>query len=606
MTPKIFVRPLRRMMTPRRRKILIFGVSIVSSIIIIGIVLGVTFQAPEDSDKGARDLKDIDDPTSPLPPSGSILGKYSKAAVATNGEPCAEIGKNILLKNGSAIDATVAALFCEGVTCLQSMGLGGGFLMTIYEKKSNKAFVLDARETAPAAADKNMYHGNESLAQVGGLAIAVPGELRGYWEAHKRFGRLPWRELVMPTVELCRKGSPVNAYIARFLRMKEKAIKESPSLREILINPATNHTWEDGDRIKRLALADTLEIIAEEGGDALYNGSLAKKFVDDIQSFGGIITLEDMANYKPNWDTPIEVKLKTGNVTLITGPPPGSGVLVAFGMNILDGILPAEDEVTSYQRIVETFKYMYGRRTELGDPAYTDVTELVKNLTSKEYALAIRQLLSDNRTWQDPEHYGAVLSQPDDHGTAHVSVLSPDGDAVSVTSTVNLLFGGMIRSQSTGIILNDEMDDFSAPNITNIYGIPPSPANFIHPGKRPLSSMCPAIFVDNASGNVRLVVGAAGGSRITTATMLASIHNLWFNKTIKEAIDASRIHHQLFPMKLQYEYGVIKSTVEGLKKIGHDMQRLSSAGSTMTAIAYDGETITANSDFRRLGVIAGF
>ncbi|XP_071446688.1 scoloptoxin SSD14 isoform X2 [Hetaerina americana] len=593
-------------MTQRRKKILLLAFSLFASILILGIVLGVTFQAPEHSDDIASREKLTDDPTSPLPPSPSVLGTFAKAAVVTNGGPCAAIGKNILQRNGSAVDAAIAALFCEGVTCLQSMGLGGGFLMTIYDKKSNEAYVLDARETAPAAADKNMYHGNESLSEIGGLSMAVPGELRGYWEAYKKFGRLPWKDLVMPTVELCRKGSPVNAYIAKILRSKEKIIHEIPSMREILINPATNHTWEDGDFIKRLTLAKTLEVIAEEGGDALYNGSLAKQFVDDIQSYGGIITMEDMANYNANWDTPIKAHLTKGNLTLYAGPPPGSGVLVAFGMNILDNLLPAKNEVTSYQRIIETFKYMYGRRTELGDPAYTDISELVKNLTSREYAMAIRNLLSDDETSQDAQHYGAVTSQPEDHGTAHICVLSPDGDAVSVTSTINLILGGMRRSRSTGIILNDEMDDFSAPNITNAYGIPPSPANFIHPGKRPLSSMCPAIFVDNASGNVRLVIGAAGGSKITTATTLASIYNLWYNKTIKEAIDASRIHHQLFPMKLQYEYGVLKPTIEGLKSIGHEVLRLSSAGSSVTGIAYDGKNVTANADYRRLGVVAGF
>lgn len=578
-----------------KKKLLMICCAILIVVVIVGVSLGLGLN------KGGSD-----DPITPLPPSSSKLGIYSKAAVATNGAPCADIGKDILMKNGSAVDAAIAALFCEGVTCLQSMGLGGGFFMTIYERETRKAVTLDARETAPEDATEDMYHGNATLSKYGAYSMAVPGELRGYWEAHKRFGRLPWKDLVMPTVDLCRRGSPVNGYLARLLRMKEDKIKESPTMSAILINPESGRTWQEGDVIKRLALAKTLEVIAEEGGDALYNGTLVKPFVDDIRKLGGIITMEDMANYQPKWDEPIQSKLTNGNVTMYSGPPPGSGVLVTFAMNILDGLLPAQNDLISYQRIAETFKYMYGRRTELGDPAYTDITELVKNLTSKQYAKSIRRELSDKRTWQDPEHYGAVYSQPDDHGTAHISVVSPDGDAVSVTSTVNLLLGAMVRSESTGIILNDEMDDFSAPNITNAFGIPPSPANYIKPGKRPLSSMCPVIFVDNATGNVRLVIGASGGSKITSATTLVSIFNLWFNQTIKEAIDASRLHHQLFPMKLEYEYGILKPNVEGLKKIGHKVEQLSYAGSTLTAIAYDGKTLTANSDYRRQGVIAGF
>ncbi|KAG8223925.1 hypothetical protein J437_LFUL003732 [Ladona fulva] len=536
-----------KMMTRGRRKIFMIFCAFVIVLIILVVIIWFGMNYDED-----------EDPSSPLPPSPSPLGRYKKAAVATNGAPCAQIGKDILLKNGSAVDAAIAALFCEGVTCLQSMGLGGGFFMTIYDRKNRKAISLDARETAPAGATEDMYHGNANLSQYGGLSVAVPGELRGYWEAYKRFGRLPWKDLVMPSVELCQKGSPVNAYTARLLRYKEEKIKESPTMSEILINPETGKTWEEGQVIKRLALAETLKVIAEEGGDALYNGSLVKSFVDDIRNLGGIITQEDMANYRVNWDEPIHTDLMNGKLTVYSGPPPGSGVL------------------------------------------------LMKNLTSKEYAVGIRKELSDMKTWQEPEHYGAVLSQPEDHGTAHISIVSPDGDAVSVTSTINLLLGAVARSQSTGIILNDEMDDFSAPNITNAFGIPPSPANFIKPGKRPFSSMCPLIFVNNETGDVRLVIGAAGGSKITTAATLVSIFNLWFNQTIKEAIDSSRIHHQLFPMHLQYEHGFLKQNVEGLRNIGHKMEKLKSAGSTLTAVAYDGKELTANSDYRRLGRIAGF
>lgn len=231
----------------------------------------------------------------------SVLVKTSQPhVVVANGIECSEIGANILRKNGSAVDAAIATLFCDGVTCPQSTGLGGGFFMTIYSKEKGTIETLDAREIAPLAATEDMFVGRPEAAKTGGLSIAVPGELKGYFEAHKKYGKLPWKEIVNPIIELCERGHKVSSYLSKVLKNRKDKILEESSLREIFINPKTNNTWREGDVMKRPKLAKTLSKIAEEGADALYSkdGSLLHPFVRDIQNFGGIITEEDFLKYE--------------------------------------------------------------------------------------------------------------------------------------------------------------------------------------------------------------------------------------------------------------------------------------------------------------------
>ncbi|KAK9721769.1 hypothetical protein QE152_g20723 [Popillia japonica] len=515
--------------------------------------------------------------------------------------------KSILLKGGSAVDAAVAALFCEGVAMPQSTGLGGGFFMTIYKKSTNIIRTLNAREVAPLAATEDMYGGNASLAAKGGLAVAVPGELLGYWEAHQDFGLLPWAELVQPTIDLCKKGHLVTPYLAKMFKARQQALLDSPSLREIFIDPKTNQSYPEGARIKREKLADTLEIIAKEGARALYNGSLTEMFVKDIQDLGGIITVEDMNKYKVEWLDPIKVDLPF-NQTLYTFPLPGSGAIVTFIMNILKGFLDygQGESITNLQRTVESFKYGYGKRTELGDRNFVPgMDDLISNLTSEEYAFAIRNEISDYTTYNNPEHYGANTTLVEDHGTAHISILAPNGDAVSVTGTINLYFGAGIRSVNTGIILNDEMDDFGAPGISNSFGMPPSIANYIAPGKTPLSSMCPSIIIDDDK-NVRMVIGAAGGTKITSSTALIAIRHLWYNLTLDEVMNRKRFHHQLFPMLIEFENAYDMAIVEALAKIGHNytIAGANDGFAAVTAITNNDGLIEASSDIRRPGAVA--
>lgn len=549
---------------------------------------------------------DPPDVTSPLPPSKSILGKFNTAAVVSNGGPCADFGKQMLQKNGSAVDAAIATLLCDGVTCLQNMGIGGGFFMTIYIKETGEVVTLNARESAPAAAYEDMYKGNSTLSQNGAYAAAVPGELKGYYEAWKKYGKLDWNVLFEPTIKLCEEGVPVNEHLATNLKAMEDDIRNSKTLSDILL--FENNTLPRlGDFIKLPTLAKTLKTIAYSQiyADELYNGTLTKQFVQDIQDAGGIITEEDMANYEADWRKPIVANL-SGDLTLYSMPPPGSGLLVAYIIRVLDGFVQeANSSVQITQRITEAFKHAYGHRTDIGDPRFTNITEILNKLQSEEFITETRRKILDTSTSQDPKYYGANWFIPEDHGTANIVVLSQNGDAVAVTSTVNLLFGSKFVSPSTGIILNNEMDDFSSPRIVNFFGVPPSPANYIKPRKKPMSSMCPTIIV-HKNGDVRLVVGSAGGTKITTSTALVTMNNLWFGMNIKQAIDHSRFHHQLFPMQFSYEYGTLKTIVDGLRNIGHVVKRLPKAWSScVTAIARNGSEVTCNSDFRRPGSVQG-
>ncbi|KAF5306948.1 hypothetical protein FQA39_LY00178 [Lamprigera yunnana] len=529
-----------------------------------------------------------------------------EGAVVSNGHECADIGGSILRKGGSAVDSAIAVLFCEGVAVPQSTGIGGGFLMTIYVKKSNTSETLDARETAPSAATEDMYHGNASVASKGGLSIAVPGELRGYWYAHQKYGRLPWRDLVQPTIDLCKNGHKITAFLANAFANSEHQIRKDPGLNQTFIDPKTNSVYKEGDIVKRLSLAKTLEIIARDGADALYDGVLTKKFVTDIRGIGGIITEDDLKAYKPVWNKPVVADVPN-NLTLYSIPLPGSGPILTFILNMMKNFLHSNNinDYINWQRITEAFKFGYGKRSELGDAPFVEgIENLIKNLTSASYALEVRSKITDNVTFQDPRHYGANFSLPNDQGTAHVSILAPNGDAVSVTGTINQIFGSGFQSVSTGIILNDEMDDFSSPNITNGFGLPPSPPNFIKPGKRPLSSMSPTIIVDK-NGNVVLILGAAGGSKITTSTALIIMRHLWFNETIKEAVSSYRLHHQLVPMQIDMETSFNQTIRAKLEKIGHTVRVVPSGNgfAAATAISRRNGVVEGTVDPRRGGSI---
>ncbi|XP_076654629.1 scoloptoxin SSD14 isoform X2 [Halictus rubicundus] len=552
------------------------------------------------------------DPEAALPPSASKLRIFKSAAVCADGAPCAVVGKSILEKNGSAVDAAIASMICNGLVNMQSMGIGGGFFMTIYEKQTQTAYTLIARDKAPLAANATMYEGKPDDASfIGPLAIAVPGEVAGYWEAHKRFGKLQWAELFEPSIELCETGYNLTKIQYDGFQFNTKNIYNDPILKNLFVDPKTNDFYGPGSVIKPKELCKTLRTIAKNGAPEFYNGTLGKLLVQDLQSKGAILTTKDLNSYRAIWEEPLKANLFNG-IRLYTVGMPASGALLTYILNILDNFHFTPDSIAdynstilTYHRMIETFKYAYALRNEMADKQFVDMEELTRNLTSRSYAHLTKMKIDDHNTWDDPKHYGAVtMSNPKDQGTAHVSVLAPNGDAVAATSTINFYFGSGVVSDRTGILLNNAMNDFGVPSTISYFGIPPSPNNHIAPGKRPLSSMVPSILVDS-NGDVKMVIGASGGTKITTTVSQIVAKILWMGQTVKQAIDAPRIHHQLYPPEIAYEYGIQKQVIDGLKKIGHKTARYRVRGSVACVIFINNDTVYANADFRKGGDVYG-
>ncbi|XP_058468197.1 glutathione hydrolase 1 proenzyme-like isoform X2 [Malaya genurostris] len=554
-------------------------------------------------------------PPNPQMPDTKVISSYTPlhvfqhAAVCSDSELCSKIGRDFLKKNGTVIDATLATMFCAGMTNMQSMGIGGGFVMNVYIKNERKAYTLDAREISAIAATEDMHLHDPSTTNEGPLSIATPGELKGYWEAHKRFGKLSWREIIQPTIDICRKGFEMSKHMYDSLHTNSKVLSDD-QLRQMFFDERTNAFFKPGTVIKPRKLCDTLEYIATNGGNSLYKGELANIFAEDLKDLGSIITKEDLESYNVRWNDSISIDINGDTMYVI--PPPACGVLISFLINILknynfkpDDLSTVNSTILTYHRIIEAFKHTYGKRTLIGDPKFFNIDDLVRDLTSSDYAEQIRLKIHDDTTKQLPQDYGAQFYMDNSHGTAHISVLGPNGDAVSVTSSVNFYFGAALTGKRTGIIVNSGMDDFSSPGLKNYFGLPGSERNFIKPQKRALSSMSPTIVVGK-NGKVKLVVGAAGGTKITTAVAMIIMKTLWFDNNIKEAVDTPRIHHQLIPMAVQYEYGILEDVLKGLESKGHVTKRYRERGSIVCGITQNQTGIYSNADFRKGGDVAGY
>jgi gamma-glutamyltranspeptidase/glutathione hydrolase/leukotriene-C4 hydrolase len=372
-------------------------------------------------------------------------------------------------------------------------------------------------------------------------------------------------------------GFRVERRLANSIKNYETLMRNDSNFSELFVKP-DGSLAVTGDLVVNRKLAATLRVLAADP-NSFYSGALAQQIVDDIKDYGGNITLQDLQGYNTTIKDPIKVTLRNGNYTLYNPPPPSGGAVLDFIVGILDGYNFTEDDVSdvnrttlTYHRIVEAFKFAYAKRSRLGDMDFINITELVSNLTSADFAASIRQQINDTTT-REVFFYQPDFVSVENHGTAHINVLAPDGSAVAMTSTINYFFGAQVRGSRTGIVFNDQMDDFSTPGVTNVFGFPPSPNNFIVPGKIPQSSMCPTIVFDS-SGEVAFLGGGVGGSRITTQVAFVMMGSLWFKRDLLTADDTGRIHHQLVPNEIVAERWLDSAIVAGLRAKGHTVNVL--------------------------------
>ncbi|BFZ57233.1 hypothetical protein PYCC9005_004284 [Savitreella phatthalungensis] len=525
-------------------------------------------------------------------------------AVATELEECSKVGVKILKKGGNAMDAGIAAALCIGTINSFSSGIGGGgFLIYRPANTSVPPKVINFRETAPAAAHKNMYHHNQTLSKRGGLSVGVPGEIRGYETAHKMFGKLAWHKLFSPSIRIARNGIATPLELANRLQLWGGPLLAEPSFAEIFA--PTGELLKPGETLRREAFADTLQKIAKHGSKAFYEGEIAHALVSFVREHGGILSMEDMRHYEARVEEPLKGTYR-GRYDILTCDSPSNGIVLLEALNILERLGHREGHtVLGVHRLVEAMKWMAAGRTELGDPFFVDNRDRQRELMGGEFASSAAGNTSDGYThpWQ---HYNPKYERVADHGTTHISAIDEEGNAVSITTTVNLIFGSGLLEPTTGIILNDEQDDFSIPGTRNAFGLEPSIYNYIAPGKRSLSSQTPTIVVEN--GTVRMSLGGSGGSRIVTAVLEAIVKRLDWGFDLRTTIESPRVHHQLLPDVVSVEDNLSRVIKDGLLRKGHILEQYPAGQprSEIQAVEKLNGKLYAMSDPRKRGYAAGY
>lgn len=540
---------------------------------------------------------------------------YQRAAVVSSSSVCTKIGTDILRRNGSAVDAAVAASFCLSVTSKHSTSIGGGGFMLVYARKNKTFDALDFSSTAPGKAKNNMFDKNVNDSKYGGKSIAVPGFVKGLYSAWQSYGKLPWKDLVQPAVNLTKQGMLIQVRSYEIANQMKSFLQEYPGLRKFLLS-SNNEPYDPGHLLIDTALSKTLGIIRDKPDD-FYSGELAVSVVKDISTVGGIVSLDDLAKYKVRHRDPVSDNINSLNLKTI-GAPSGGAVVLEI-LNILKGYHFSPDDVdvkdlkrtaTTYHRIIEAIKFAFAHRTKLGDPDFNkdDMKQLVENMADEGFGERYRQKIDDEET-KDYTFYEPEYSLPSDGGTSHVNVLAPNGDAVSMTTTINSWFGSMHRSLDTGILYNNRMKDFSTIH-DNFFNLTYSTINSIHGGKRPLSSISP-IIMTNKKGDVKFVLGGAGGERIIPAVAQVIINKIWFGDELGEAIYRPRVFHNLFSDSVKVEKDAVIFKDDFLKEIKKRKHVISEANelefSAVQGIYVDenGE-VEAKSDYRKYGHTDGF
>jgi gamma-glutamyltranspeptidase/glutathione hydrolase len=539
---------------------------------------------------------------------------FSKFVASTQGPQTSRIAREIFEKGGNIVDAAVAASFAISVERPQSTGIGGGGFFVYFDAKAKKNYAVDFRERAPLRAKEKMYLDSKGeiipdLSLEGGLAAATPGLVQGLWEIHQKFGKLPWKEIVEPSILLAEKGFPVYPHLAAFFKMQAEVLKKFPASKSLFFKNQ-NETLVVGDLFQQPGLGKTLREISKSGPKGFYAGWVARELIKASQASGGILSQSDLDSYRVRWLEPL--RLKAGNFELVTMPPPSSALHVLQSFYLAEKTFDSPNDYQSKKHFLEfarIFQRVFADRAEfLGDGEFYKVP--VQGLISNRYLDEIQNVLKGSEYKKSEFIKAGNLSQLQDESveTTHLSFMDGFGNAISTTQSVNGPLGAGVVAGKAGFLLNNTMDDFSVkPGVPNMYGAIGGAANSIMPKKTPLSSMSPTLVFEALDQETKpvMAVGAPGGTRIITCTAQTLVNFLLFKRDLYSSVNDIRLHHQWLPDVLILEKpGPRPDILRKLEKTGLSV-KIDDIPCRVMATALEGMQLHGVTDPRDGGVVEG-
>ena len=539
-------------------------------------------------------------------PAQKELASSKNGMVSTQHFLATAVGERILSRGGNAYDASIAIAFTLAVVLPRAGNIGGGGFMVIYDSQTQKPYSIDFREKAPQMSTRDMYltedgsFNDMNLSTLGYLASGVPGTVAGLWDVHQKFGSLPWNELLEDAIYFAENGFKITPFLGDILFNYSEALSIFPETKKIFQKHYPN--FKDKLLIQK-DLANTLRIIASQGREGFYEGQIAKKIASEMKKNNGLITEDDLKKYNPIWRKPLISNYRDTQI-ITMGPPSSGGLHVIQMLNIVENydLKNIGHNSTNYINLLaEVMKYAYSDRSKyLGDPDFYDVP--VEKIISKDYAAEINDNIDIGRSTPVDDIYPGKFLDRESHETTHFSVVDEEGNVVSMTYTLNSTFGSKVVVKGTGILMNNEMDDFSAaPGVPNQFNLLGADANAIAPYKRPLSSMTPTIVLKN--NELFFTTGSPGGARIISAVFQSILNIIDFKMNLEEATLAKRLHHQWYPDMLEFEFSIDEKINDELIKMNY-ITRTTLPLTCLQTIMFIEDTYYGYGDFRRVDALA--
>ena len=539
-------------------------------------------------------------------PAQKELASSKNGMVSTQHFLATAVGERILSRGGNAYDASIAIAFTLAVVLPRAGNIGGGGFMVIYDSQTQKPYSIDFREKAPQMSTRDMYltedgsFNDMNLSTLGYLASGVPGTVAGLWDVHQKFGSLPWNELLEDAIYFAENGFKITPFLGDILFNYSEALSIFPETKKIFQKHYPN--FKDKLLIQK-DLANTLRIIASQGREGFYEGQIAKKIASEMKKNNGLITEDDLKKYNPIWRKPLISNYRDTQI-ITMGPPSSGGLHVIQMLNIVENydLKNIGHNSTNYINLLaEVMKYAYSDRSKyLGDPDFYDVP--VEKIISKEYAAEINNNIDIGQSTPVDDVYPGKFLDRESHETTHFSVVDEEGNVVSMTYTLNSTFGSKVVVKGTGILMNNEMDDFSAaPGVPNQFNLLGADANAIAPYKRPLSSMTPTIVLKN--NELFFTTGSPGGARIISAVFQSILNIIDFKMNLEEATLAKRLHHQWYPDMLEFEFSIDEKINDELTKMNY-ITRTTLPLTCLQTIMFIEDTYYGYGDFRRVDALA--